>query len=170
MPRSRIRDLPRRSLDFSCEESTLAEPPVLLDSGPLGLLCHARHGNPEVAAIRRWVRELRRTGRIVCIPEIADYEVRRELLLLGSEAGIENLNELGRRFRYLRLTTPILRRAAALWAGARRQAMPAAEDAALDADMILAALAEREGGVVATENVRHLEPFVPAKRWREIEP
>ena len=123
-----------------------------------------------MAAIRRWLWELRRAGRIVCIPEVADYEVRRQLRLLGSDAGIENLDELGRRFRYLRVTSAIWRRAADLWAHARRQGSPTAEDAALDADVILAALAEREGGIVATENIRHLELFVPAKRWRDIGP
>jgi predicted nucleic acid-binding protein len=148
----------------------LAEPPVLLDSGPLGLLCHTRHGHPEVAAIRRWLRDLRRAGRVVCIPEIADYEVRRELMLLGNRTGIENLDEFGRRFRYLRLTTGILRRAAELWAQARQQATPTAADAALDADVILAAFAEREGGIVATVNVRHLALFVPAKPWQDIQP
>jgi predicted nucleic acid-binding protein len=142
----------------------------LLDTGPLGLLCHSSHGNPEVTAIRRWLRELRRAGRVVCIPEIADYEVRRELHLLGSQTGIENLRELGRRFRYLKLTTAVLHRAAELWAQARRQATPTAADTALDADVIIAALAEREGAIVATENVRHLALFVPARPWKEIQP
>src|SRR5207249_1941261 len=120
------------------------------------------------SAIRRWVRELRRSGRMVCIPEISDYEVRRELVLLGSQESIENLNDLGSRFRYLKLTTAVLRRACQLWARARRQATPTAEDAALDADVILAALAERESGIVATDNVRHLALFVPARPWRDI--
>jgi hypothetical protein len=31
-------------------------------------------------------------------------------------------------------------------------------------------LAEREGGIVATDNVRHLALFVPAMRWRDIPP
>ena len=147
----------------------MAEPPIILDTGPLGLLCHTSHGNPEVVAIRRWLRNLRRAGRMVCIPEIADYEIRRELILLGSQVGLSKLDELGRHFRYLKLTTAVLRRAAELWAQARQQATPTAEDAALDEDVILAALAEREGAIVATDNVRHLALFVSAKQWRDIQ-
>jgi toxin FitB len=51
---------------------------VLLDAAPLGLLSHPRK-HPE---IQGWVEELLQSGLIVCIPEIADYEIRRELLRL----------------------------------------------------------------------------------------
>src|SRR5208337_1227637 len=53
--------------------------PLLLDTGPLGKIAHPRP-NPEVLA---WlVRMLR--GRVeVIIPEITDFELRRNLLLEG---------------------------------------------------------------------------------------
>ena len=51
---------------------------VVLDSGPLGVLCNPNnHAQP--VAIRAWVAALLAAGRRVIIPEIADYEVRREL-------------------------------------------------------------------------------------------
>ena len=48
---------------------------VLLDSGPLGMISHPRN-YPE---IKIWLANLLRSGTNVKIPEIADYEVRREL-------------------------------------------------------------------------------------------
>ena len=68
-----------------------------------------------------------------------------------------------------------MRRAAELWAAARKRGRPTADPAALDADVILAAqaqlLAELTGDVVvvATDNARHLGQFVDARRWQEIE-
>jgi len=38
----------------------------------------------------------------------------------------------------------------------------------LDSDVILAAQALTENGIVATENVAHLSLFVEAKDWRDI--
>lgn len=54
--------------------------------------------------------------------------------------------------------------AAEFWATARKKGKKSADDASLDADMILAAQAEALGGedgrpVIATTNVRHLELF-----------
>jgi predicted nucleic acid-binding protein len=142
--------------------------PILLDTGPVGLLCHSGHGQPEVAAIRRWLRDRLRAGSTVCLPEIADYEVRRELLRRGDAESAQRLDQLGRDLRFLRVTSATWRRAAAMWAEVRQQGAPGAADAALDGDLLLAALAEREGGVVATDNIRHFARFVDAKPWREI--
>jgi predicted nucleic acid-binding protein len=73
----------------------------------------------------------------------------------------------------LPITGEVLRRAAELWAAARRQGKPTATDAALDSDVIIAAqaqLAAAEGDevVVATVNVRHLARFVTASPWEDI--
>jgi hypothetical protein len=51
----------------------------MLDTGPLGRIAHPRV-NPEVAA---WFKQLLASDTEVIIPEIADYEVRRSLLLVG---------------------------------------------------------------------------------------
>ena len=80
-------------------------------------------------------------GVEVFIPEIADYEVRRELLRAGKTAGVMRLGELQKVFTYLPITTSVMRRAAALWAAARNQGRPTADPKALDGDVILAAQA-----------------------------
>jgi hypothetical protein len=63
---------------------------VVLDATPLGILCHPRNP-PHVAAGRQWLANLVAAGRRVVVPEIADYEVRRELIRLGSQHALINL-------------------------------------------------------------------------------
>ncbi len=108
---------------------------------------------------------------MVMVPEIADYEVRRELLRAGKIRGIERLDELIAQVNYLPITTNAMRRAAAYWADARQQGRPTAADPALDGDVILAAQAATLNWtdvVVATTNVRHLSRFVQAEIWSDI--
>jgi predicted nucleic acid-binding protein len=111
-------------------------------------------------------------GRRVIIPEIADYEVRRALILRNSGIALRNLDQLALRLEYLPLTTPAMRRAAELWAQARSTGQPTAPDPALDADIILAAqaLSLNTAIVVATSNPAHLTRFVPAELWSNITP
>ena len=52
---------------------------ILLDAGPLGLISNPRH-SPQSNQCNQWVQEQLAQGVMVLIPEIADYEVRRELL------------------------------------------------------------------------------------------
>lgn len=64
-------------------------------------------------------------------------------------------------------------RAAEFWATARTMGRQSADDASLDADMILAVQAGallRTGDetVIATTNVRHLVLFASAHLWRDI--
>jgi predicted nucleic acid-binding protein len=145
---------------------------VLLDSEPLGLL-----SNPNLSArvrrCRQWLDDLLATGRRVLIPEITDYEVRRELLRANLALSITFLDLLAQRAEYLPLTTAAMRKAAELWALARQQGRPTAADPALDGDVILAAQALTLGapqGVVATSNAIHLARYVPAERWQNITP
>ena len=51
---------------------------VLLDAGPLGLLSNPNN-SPQPIACRAWLASLLAAGRQVVVPEITDYEVRREL-------------------------------------------------------------------------------------------
>jgi predicted nucleic acid-binding protein len=109
----------------------------------------------------------------VYVPEIADYELRRELLRMKSSESIKRLDELKTRLRYAPITTEAMQGAAALWAAARSAGRPTADDKALDADAILAAqstLLAQPGdqAIVATTNVGHLSRFVDARSWREI--
>jgi hypothetical protein len=74
---------------------------------------------------------------------------------------------------YAPITTPVMLKAAEFWASARKMGRQSADDASLDADMILAAQAGapvRAGDqtVIATTNVRHLALFASARIWREI--
>ena len=66
------------------------------------------------------------------------------------------------------LSTPIMLRAAELWAEARRRGRPTADPQALDCDVILAAQALAMDATVVTDNVGHLALFVEAKSWRDI--
>jgi hypothetical protein len=67
---------------------------VLLDSGPLGLVTNPNN-NPQAIACRAWLASLRAAGRQVVVPEITDYEVRRELIRIQSHSGLANLDALG---------------------------------------------------------------------------
>ena len=137
---------------------------VILDAGPLARISHPRP-NPDVYT---WLERLLVSGASVLIPEIADYEVRRELLRAGRTKGVARLDELKRLLIYVPLDTETMLRAAELWAEARRRGQPTADPRELDADVILAAQAERAAAVVATENVGHLSRFVEARNWKEI--
>lgn len=110
---------------------------------------------------------------MVILPEIADYEVRRELIRAGKERGITKLDLFKNVLTYRPLTTEVMLLAAQLWADARMKGRPTAEPNALDGDVILAAQAILEGSevnevVIATTNVGHLSQFVDAREWRLI--
>jgi predicted nucleic acid-binding protein len=145
---------------------------VPLDSAPLGLLT-APPRRPDAQACSGWLARLIAAGVQVVIPEIADYELRRELLRAGKTASVRRLDALGRATEYLPITTTAMRLAAELWAQARRQGQPTAADNTIDADRILAAQALTLGTpqvVIATTNVGHLSRFVPAELWHSISP
>jgi predicted nucleic acid-binding protein len=138
--------------------------PIILDAGPLGRIAHPRP-NQDIAL---WLQQVLIAGVEVIIPEIADYEVRRNLLLTGLNKSIERLDLLKGSLVYLPLNTRIILRAAELWAEARKSGYPTADPKELDGDVILAAQALEAGAVVATENIGHLSRFVEAKHWRDI--
>ena len=52
---------------------------IVLDSGPLGLVTNPG-GSEEAAAWDQWLLNATIGGATVMVPEIADYEVRRELI------------------------------------------------------------------------------------------
>ncbi len=108
------------------------------------------------------------------LPEIADYEVRRELLRANKLVGIRRLNELKATLIYLPITTLVMLKASELWAEARRAGRPTADPKALDGDVILAAqaiLVASEGNevIIATTNFSHLSKFTDARECRLIE-
>ena len=111
---------------------------ILLDAGPLGLITNPR-ASQEARECNQWLEALALKEIQVKIPEIADYEVRRELLRADKFKGIERLNDLQRYLDYVPLTTQTILKAAQFWAQVRKQGRPTADDKALDGDVILAA-------------------------------
>jgi hypothetical protein len=80
---------------------------VLLDAGPLGMISHPRAS----AEIVEWLARLVAAGVPVVIPEVADYEVRRELLRAGRRRGIEQLDELRVSLDFAPITSDAMLRA-----------------------------------------------------------
>jgi predicted nucleic acid-binding protein len=144
---------------------------VLLDAGPIGLLTSPPDRKGDAAACATWLASLIGAGARVVVPEITDYEVRRELLRAGKAESVGRLDALAKATEYLPITTAAMRQAAELWAHARQIGQPTAGDNTIDADMILAAQAISLGVpdvIVATTNVGHLSRFVPADLWQNI--
>lgn len=145
---------------------------MLLDAGPLGLLSQPRP-TPTSLACRQWAVNLRTAGAHIHISEVADYEVRRELLRARKQRGVERLNRLKADFGYVAITTATMLQAAVYWAQLRQEGRPTAPDLALDGDVILAAqaallIALGHDVVIATTNVGHLARLVPAEEWQKI--
>jgi predicted nucleic acid-binding protein len=126
------------------------------------------------AAIAQWLKTLLDAGITVLVPEIADYEVRRELLRAKKTKGVQRLNQLKATIGYLPITTDAMLVAAQFWAQARTGGYPTAGNESLDADVILAAQAttladDDDEPIIATTNVGHLTRFVAADNWENIQ-
>lgn len=152
---------------------------VFIDSGVLGKLCNP-NSSVEVDAIRDWLYSLLAKGIFVVSSRICDYEVRRSLVLESLRKpninSIQDLNDLQDLITFLPLTNEVMKEAARLWAEARIQGIPTADEKSLDADVIICTqynlLVEEYPGryiVIATTNVSHLSRFTEAKQWQEIE-
>jgi hypothetical protein len=149
---------------------------IFLDSTPLGLILQ-RVGHSKGDVCRAWLRGHLANGTNILVPEIVDYEIRRELIRLGKPRAIKVLDAFNRSVpdRFLQLNSNTMRLAAELWAGARQRGMPTADRHALDIDVILAAQVLTCGIptsdlCVATSNVTHLAQFVPAQEWSSLAP
>jgi len=146
---------------------------LVLDSGPLGLLSDPKM-SPHSQQVDEWAMDRLRAGDRLAVPEIADYEIRRELLRAGKKPGIARLDELCAGYLYLPLTTPVMHDAAMLWADVCNAGGPTAHPHALDGDVILAAQARSAQAaygretVVATFNVEHLARYTDARLWSDI--
>lgn len=145
---------------------------VVLDTGPLGILVNPRP-TPATVLGHQWLGELIAAGVGIVVPEIVDYEIRRELLRAQRPKSIALLDDFNAAVVYLPLTTSVMRRAAELWAQARSLGQQTAGDNTIDADMILIAQAmslNLAKTTIATTNVEHLNRFFPAETWKEIKP
>lgn len=151
-------------------------PIVLLDSTPLGLLVHPANDG-EAQNCKNWVKSLVSSGIVVAIPEIIDYEIRRELLRAKLTKSVKELDLARQIFPLAPLKSEMLMKAADLWAKARNAGQATASNKNIDIDVLLAAQAiilteqEQDCVVVATSNLKHLERYTPlAFDWHQIEP
>jgi predicted nucleic acid-binding protein len=145
---------------------------IVLDTGPLGLVTNPKLSSESVACAQ-WLQAHIAIGNRIVIPEIADYELRRELLRANKTKGIARLDDLAKFLEYLPITTTVMRQAARFWAQARQQGQPTAGDKTIDGDIILVAQAVTLAVpdlVIATTNVGHLAKFVAAELWQNITP
>ena len=150
---------------------------ILLDSGPLGLIVRPPN-KPQVTRCLNWLHTISATGATVLIPEIAHYEVRRELFRIravGSLRRLERYLDPSGGLIHQPLSTDAIIKAAEFWAFLRQSGIPTASPDALDADAILAgqaALAGQPGDTVsiATTNLAHPNRFpgIDAQIWDQI--
>jgi predicted nucleic acid-binding protein len=145
---------------------------IILDSAPVGLITNPK-ASPLALQCQAWLLSLLQSGDLAILPEIVDYEIRRELLRANKQSGIAKLDQLKSELIYLPITTEVMIQAAELWAQIRKQGKSTADDKALDGDVILAAQAmsakiNAREVIVATSNLKHLSLFVDASFWQDI--
>jgi predicted nucleic acid-binding protein len=145
------------------------KPIVLLDTGVLGKVTNPKTNQDCL----KWLSNLEPRSYKVAIPEIADYELRRELIRANKLKGIQRLDQLKNEIIYLPITTSVMLYAAKLWAEVRQSGQATADPKSLDGDVILAAqaLLQAQQGyevIVATTNVKHISRFVDARLWTDI--
>jgi predicted nucleic acid-binding protein len=137
----------------------------MLDTGVLGAICHPR----KHADVKLWFRGIVRIGgHDVFLPEVADFELRRELLRLGATASLRELDRLPSEVGYVPIDTAMMRDAAALWAILWNAGQPIGSADALGADVILAAQARAAGATMITDNPSHLGRMVPVAAWKDV--
>jgi predicted nucleic acid-binding protein len=145
---------------------------LILDTNVLGKLCYPR----RYGEVSEWLEGLLEDPprAAVFLPEIADYETRRELIRLVAKGqsdhkSIDRLDFLGTTLQYVPLTTAHIRAAAQLWADARNAGHPSASRDAFDGDVILAAQAFAARATVVTSNRKHLSKYgLVTKDWNEV--
>ena len=134
---------------------------LILDTGVLGQVCHPRKHQD----VRAWFRLAVREHEFL-ISEIADYELRRELLRIDSRKSLARLDELTRELRYVPATTATWRSAARLWAERRRSGIVTGDG--LDGDVLIAAQAIEEVASIVTLNEKHFADLTDALSWSAV--
>ena len=147
---------------------------ISLDSSPLSLLTQ-RRGPAEAEACQKWLAQHLRAGTRIVVPSIVDYELRRELMRAGKTASVARLDAFlaADAARLIPMTDTALRRAASIWATARRAGLPTADPKELDIDVLQVAQIQGSGidsasVVIATSNVGHLARFMRADFWQKL--
>ena len=147
---------------------------IILDSGPLGMIVNPKAKSETTKACQDWFERMLRGGAMIYIPEIVDYEVRRELIRCRKIQSLQKLYAVQQLIEHIPITTEAIVRAAELWAEVRRSGQPTADSKALDGDVILAAqvltrFPLSDHPIVATTNVAHIERFIPAQLWETVD-
>ena len=147
---------------------------IFLNSTPLGTLTNPA-SSPEAIAIAKWAADCLMAGHILYVPEIIDYEIRRELLRAVKINGLLKLDAMKVNFKYVPITSVAMSLSAKLWADSRRAGFSTGDPKKLDIDVILAAQALTSGVleediIVATSNANHISRFVTAANWMDILP
>lgn len=137
---------------------------IVLDTGPLGMVTNPKWNKDAL----EWLTEMLERDCEVMIPEIADYELRRNMILEKMQPSIQLLDKLKTLLIYLPIDTQTMLQAAKFWAESRSRHRPTGHPKELDGDAILAAQARQVGATVATDNVGHLSQFVKTKKWSDI--
>jgi predicted nucleic acid-binding protein len=146
---------------------------LVLDASVVGAITNPKQTNAIVRDCQIWFRVSLARQSIFVLPEIADYEIRRELLRGKKINGLKKLDELKSAIYYYPIDSEIMLTAAQLWAESRQRGMPTADARELDGDVILAAQAlqlQSKGyeATIVTTNVGHLAQFITASHWQDL--
>ncbi len=151
---------------------------IILDTFPLSCISKSQGiVIGETDQCRDWIFSCATAGNPIYAPEIAYYEVLRELERRGANSQRAKLKAFCNALpnRYIPITTEILEASAILWGQSRNMGKQTSNDSAIDGDMILIAQALSlnllpDEYVIATTNEKHLSPFAQASHWKSIPP
>ncbi|MBD1912873.1 MULTISPECIES: nucleic acid-binding protein [unclassified Leptolyngbya] len=124
--------------------------------------------SPKTKECKQWFEARQDESFLFGIPEICDYECRREYFQNRSIVSIQRLDKLTQRtdrLVYWRLTTGIVHKAAQLWGEARNKGIVLADKKSLDGDVLLIATAiniveeTEEKVIIATTDESDLSNF-----------
>ncbi len=103
------------------------------------------------------------------ISELADCELWRELLRLGSARSVSRFDELTRELPYVPVTTATWRRAAVLLASARTAGVVTAPPEAPYGDVLIGEQALDLDATIVTRNVKQFAALgIAAAEWSEV--
>jgi toxin FitB len=106
---------------------------IILDSAPLAFFCNPKNRN-DYKKFSNFVKSLNFS---IGVPEIIDYELRRNLELENFQKSISLLSRFQQRRQFIWLESEDLIRAAELWAWCRKKGSPTTENKGIDIDVIL---------------------------------
>ncbi len=88
---------------------------IVLDTSIIGIVTNPK-SSPTSFACTSWLKAKLANGDEIFLPEICDYEIRRELIRANKTQGLARLNTLKNLLNYLPITTNAMHKAADFWA------------------------------------------------------